>query len=181
MQREQIIQIFADDARSIGVEITTTPLDFSLLVDQLLSTGDDRPWDAILIGLFRGSRDWPSGSNVDICSGNLHMFNTTGDCLTPQETLVEELHKLGRATLDTDRARDIMFEIQAIQSDQAQILYTVSPMANYSWPTATRPTAAIPARLAAAPPTTPLSGDLSCSPSSRDASCTLFPPSSGPR
>lgn len=133
VQREQITQIFADDARSIGVDVTTTPLDFSLLVDQLLSTGDDRPWDAILIGLFRGSRDWPSGSNVDICSGNLHMFNTTGDCITPQETLVEELHKLGRATLDTDRARDIMFEIQAIQSDQAQILYTVSPMANYSW------------------------------------------------
>jgi len=126
-QREQITQIFADDAQAIGIDVTPTALDFSLLVDQLLSDGDDRPFEAILIGLTGGGRDWPFGDSVLTCGGFLHMFNTSGECITATETLIEQLVKQGRQTLDTDAARDIGFEIQELEAQMAPILYTVSP------------------------------------------------------
>ncbi len=132
-QREQIIQIFADSAREAGVEVATTPIDFNLLVDQLFSTGDDRPFDSILIGLRGGSRDWPFGDNVNLCTGGLHMFNTSGACIGALETLVDQLTKTGRQTLDTEAARDIGFQIQQTEAEQSAILYTVSPKAHYSW------------------------------------------------
>ncbi|MFN2322191.1 MAG: ABC transporter substrate-binding protein [Trueperaceae bacterium] len=135
-QREQLIQIFADSAREAGVEVVTTPIDFNLLVDQLFSTGDDRPFDAILIGLRGGSRDWPFGDNVNLCTGGLHMFNTSGACIGANETLVDQLTKVGRQTLDTEAARELGLQIQQAEAEQAAILYTVSPRAHYSWLTA---------------------------------------------
>ena len=132
-QREQITQIFADAAREVGVNIDVQPIDFNLLVDQLLSTGEDRPFDAILIGLQGGNRVWPFGVNVIPCGTNLHMYNTSGECLSAQETLAEELYFQGRQTLDTDAAQQIGFRIQeALATLQAQI-YTVSPLSHYSW------------------------------------------------
>lgn len=133
VQREQLIQIFADSAREIGVNVQTITLDFNLLVDQLLSVGDDRPFEAILIGLTGGSRLYPFGSNVVPCAGNLHMYNRSGDCLTPQERLMERLYFEGRQTLDTEAARQIGFEIQRIEAELQPIVYTVSPAAHASW------------------------------------------------
>jgi peptide/nickel transport system substrate-binding protein len=137
-QREQIIQLFADSAREAGIEVVTTPIDFNLLVDQLFSTGDDRPFDAILIGLRGGSRDWPFGDNVNLCTGGLHMFNTSGACLAANETLVDQLTRVGRQTLDTEAAREIGLQIQQAEAEQSAILYTVSPKAHYSWLTTVR-------------------------------------------
>jgi peptide/nickel transport system substrate-binding protein len=132
-QREQLTQIFADAARQVGVEVDVQAIDFNLLVDQLLSTGEDRPFEAILIGLQGGNRVWPFGVNVIPCGTNLHMFNTSGECLSAQETLAEELYFQGRQTLDTDEAQQIGYRIQnALASLQAQI-YTVSPLSHYSW------------------------------------------------
>lgn len=131
--REQMVQIFADSAREIGVEVEPTSLDFSLLVDQLLSTGDDRAFDAILIGLTGGSRTWPFGDSVYSCDGFLHMYNTSGSCLAPAETLLEELMKQGKQTLDTDAAREIGLQIQEIEAGLAPILYLVSPQLHAAW------------------------------------------------
>ena len=131
--REQITQVFADSAREIGVDVQVQAIDFNLLVDQLLSVGEDRPFDAILIGLTGGSRDWPFGVNVVPCGTNLHMFNTSGDCIAPAETLMSTLFTEGRETLDTEAARLIGNEIQQVESELIPILYTVSPMAHYSW------------------------------------------------
>ncbi|MFO7546822.1 MAG: ABC transporter substrate-binding protein, partial [Trueperaceae bacterium] len=131
--REQIAQIFADAAREIGVDVQVQAIDFNLLVEQLLSEGDDRPFDSILIGLTGGSRDWPYGVNVIPCGTNLHMYNTSGSCISPLETLMGQLFSEGRETLDTEAARDIGFEIQATEAELMPILYAVSPMAHYSW------------------------------------------------
>ena len=131
--REQITQIFADAAREIGVDVQVQAIDFNLLVEQLLSTGTDRPFDAILIGLTGGSRDWPFGVNVIPCGTNLHMFNTTPDCISPLETLMGTLFTQGRETLDTEAARLVGNDIQQVESELIPILYTVSPMAHYSW------------------------------------------------
>jgi len=131
--REQMTQIFADSAREVGVEVQLLALDFSLLVDQLLSTGDDRAFDAILIGLTGGSRTWPFGDSVYNCSGFLHMYNTSGSCLSPAETLMEQLNKLGKQTLDTDAAREIGLQIQEIEAGLVPVLYLVSPQQHAAW------------------------------------------------
>src|SRR5690606_36886845 len=132
-RREQLAQIFADTAREAGVDVTISAIDFNLLVDQLLSVGEDRPFDAILIGLTGGSRDWPFGVNVIPCGTNLHMYNTTDSCISPLETLMGQLFSEGRETLDTEAAREIGYEIQAVEAELMPILYAVSPMAHYSW------------------------------------------------
>ena len=132
-QREQLMQIFADSARDIGVDVQPQAIEFGLMVEQLLTTGEDRPFDAILIGLTGGNRDWPFGSNVLPCGGNLHMYNTSGECIYPQETLIERLYNEGRQTLDDDAAREIGNQIQAEQAQFQPIIYTVSPDQHYSW------------------------------------------------
>lgn len=134
-QREAITQIFADSAREVGVDVQVLALDFSLLVDQLLSTGEDRPFDAILIGLTGGSRTWPFGDSVYNCNGFLHMYNTSGSCLTPAETLMEQLNKTGKQTLDTPAARELGLQIQEIEANLAAVLYTVSPQQHAAWTT----------------------------------------------
>ena len=132
-QREQITQVFADAAREVGVNVEVQAVDFNLLVDQLLSTGEDRPFEAILIGLQGGNRVWPFGVNVIPCGTNLHAWNQAEGCLTAQETLAEELYFEGRQTLDTEAAQQIGYEIQnALAMLQAQI-YTVSPLSHYAW------------------------------------------------
>jgi peptide/nickel transport system substrate-binding protein len=134
-QREQILQIFADAAREVGVNVDAQTLDFNLMVDQLLSVDENRPFEAILIGLTGGNRDWPFGSNVVPCGTNLHMYNQdpSGDCLTPQETLMHNLYYEGRKTLDTEAAQQIAFELQDIEAQLQPQIYTVSPSAHYSW------------------------------------------------
>src|SRR5690606_12922313 len=76
--REQLAAIFGDTAREIGVDVDVQYIDFNIIVDQLYSTGDDRSWDAILIGLTNANPSFPFGSNVILCDESLHMYNTSG-------------------------------------------------------------------------------------------------------
>lgn len=132
-QREQIAQIFADEARAVGVDMQVQAIDFNLMVDQMLSVGEDRPFQAILIGLTGGSRDWPFGVNVIPCGTNLHAWNQAPTCLTPQETLADALYFEGRQELDTEAAQQIGYRIQNALAELQPLVYTVSPLAHYSW------------------------------------------------
>ena len=133
VQREQTIQIFADAARDAGVNVETITLDFNLMVGQLTSEGDDRDFDAILIGLTGGSRDWPFGSNVVPWGTNLHMYNQSEEYVTPQELQMGRLYYQGRQELDTEAAREIGNELQVVENELQPIIYTVSPTAHASW------------------------------------------------
>src|SRR5699024_8045852 len=83
--RVEIIQIFADAAREVGVHVETDQGDFNTLVGELTTVGDDRNFDAILIGLTGGSRDWPFGVNVVPHGTGLHMYNQSEEYVTPEE------------------------------------------------------------------------------------------------
>ena len=131
--REQTIQIIADVMRENGINANPVTLDFNLLVDQLLSEGDDRPWEAILISLSGGSRDWPYGTNTLVCEGNMHMYNRSGKCMTEEEDKIAELFLKGRQTLDNDEAQQISYEIQDVYAELQPNIYTVTPLAHYSW------------------------------------------------
>lgn len=131
--REQEIQIIADTMREYGVKAETTALDFSLLVDQLLATGDDRPFDAILIGLTAGSEDWPFSESVYTCTGSLHLWNQSGACLVPTETLISELALEGNQTLDDAAAQEIAYQLQAEYGRLQGLIYTTSTLLHAAW------------------------------------------------
>jgi peptide/nickel transport system substrate-binding protein len=132
-EREQTIQIIADTAAEYGVRVNAQALDFTLLVDQLSATGDDRPFDAILIGFGGGFAEWPFLDNILPCDANFHMWNLSGDCLTVEEGLVEEYMFAGRQTLDDDEAREIAFRLQEVYNELQPMIYTVSVNLNASW------------------------------------------------
>jgi peptide/nickel transport system substrate-binding protein len=133
--REQSIQVIADTMREFGVNVETEALDFSLLVDQLLATGDDRPFDAILIGLTAGGQalDWPFSESVQTCTGTLHMWNQSGACLNARETLIGELQKQGIQTLDDAAAEAINLQLQTEFASMQSMVYTYVPLLHGAW------------------------------------------------
>lgn len=131
--REQMAKIFADEAKKVGVKVNFKPIDFNSLVTALTSTGDDRKFDAILLGLSNGSPIFPLGINVDPCGTNLHAFNTSGKCITPWETQVTALFARGQAELDIAKRKTTARKIQDIQSSEQAFVYLVSPTWHASW------------------------------------------------
>ena len=125
--REQLGRIFTDEAKKVGVKVNFTPIDFNNLVDQLNSKGENRPFDAILLGLSGGDNVWPYGSNVVPCGGNLHSFNvpTNGKCLTPQESLMTKLYFQGDQTLDPEARRKIGEQLSRAEAQNQGFVYLV--------------------------------------------------------
>ncbi len=132
-QREQIAKLFVDEAKKVGVKVNFTPIDFNTLVGQLLSSGPDRPFDAILIGLTGGGLDWPFGANVVPCKGNLHMWNKSGQCLDPRETQLDALYSRGRTELDFKKRQQIGYQMQEIEAQLLPVLYIAGPNYHPAW------------------------------------------------
>jgi peptide/nickel transport system substrate-binding protein len=132
-QREQMAKLFVDEARKVGVKVNFTPIDFNTLVGQLLSSGPDRPFDAILIGLTGGGLDWPFGANVVPCKGNLHMWNKSGQCLSPRETQLDTLYSRGRTELDFKKRQQIGYQMQEIEAQLLPVLYIAGPNYHPAW------------------------------------------------
>ncbi len=132
-QREQLAKIFADEAKKAGVKVNFKPVDFNTLVQVLLSEGDDRKFDAILLGLSGGGRIYPLGDNVEPCGTNLHAFNKSGKCLAAWETQVTALFARGKQELDFKKRVAIAQQIQNVQSNYQAWDYLVSPNAHFSW------------------------------------------------
>ncbi|WP_216317954.1 ABC transporter substrate-binding protein [Deinococcus aestuarii] len=125
--REQLGRIFADEARKVGVKVNFTPIDFNNLVGQLTAKGENRPFDAILLGLSGGDNIWPFGQNVTPCGTNLHSYNnpTSGACLTPQESLMTKLYYQGDATLNVAQRRAIGAQLLKAEAELQPVVYLV--------------------------------------------------------
>jgi peptide/nickel transport system substrate-binding protein len=132
-QREQMARLLSDDAKKAGVKINFTPIDFNVLVGQLTGKGDDRPWDAIIIGLGGGSLDWPFGTNTYACDGSFHIWNMSGKCIDARETQLFALFQRGRTELDVQRRRQRGFEMQEIQAKMQNIIYMAGPNFHVAW------------------------------------------------
>lgn len=134
-QREQAAQIFADTAREAGVEVNFRAIAFEVLVNQLTAQGDERGFDAILLGLTGGDIDWPFGSNVTPCGTNLHAFNypADGECLQTREISAERLYYQGRRQLEVEDRLQTGFELQRIWSELQGFVYLVGPSYNPAW------------------------------------------------
>jgi peptide/nickel transport system substrate-binding protein len=129
----QTIQIIADAMRESGVRAETQILEFSLLVDQLLATGETRPFDAIYIFFGGSSRDWPFFDGILLCDAQFHMWNRSGECLDPREERVAELALEGRRTLDDEAAQEIGYELMREFAELQPIIYTTASTFNVTW------------------------------------------------
>jgi len=126
-QREGLMRIFADTAKRAGVKVNTQAIDFNVLVNQLTSTGANRPFDAILLGLSGGGNVWPFGSNVIPCDGNLHSYNRSGQCLTSQEQLMSKLYFQGDQELDLAKRKAIGAQILKVETELQPVVYLAGP------------------------------------------------------
>ncbi|AFZ68830.1 ABC transporter substrate-binding protein [Deinococcus peraridilitoris] len=126
-QREGLMRVFADEAKKVGVKVNAQAIDFNVLVNQLTSTGDKRPFDAILLGLSGGANIWPYGSNVVPCTGNLHSYNRSGKCLTAQEQLMSKLYFQGDQELDVAKRKQISAQLVKVESELQPVVYLAAP------------------------------------------------------
>jgi peptide/nickel transport system substrate-binding protein len=120
-EREAIGELFAQEARKVGVEVNFQPEDFNTMVTKLLSGND---WDIILIGLT-GSVDPINGSNVYRSQGNLHMIepNQT-EPRRDWEKVVDEAWKIANNTTDELQRKEGWQTIQEIWVDEIPWIYT---------------------------------------------------------
>jgi len=134
-EREQAAQIIADTMREAGIQVNFRPIAFEVLVNQLTASGDERDFDAILLGLTGGDIDWPFGSNVIPCGTNLHAFNIPedGSCLATLEATAERLYYRGRRQLDLEERRQTGYELQEAWSQLQGFIYLVGPAYSPSW------------------------------------------------
>ena len=119
--RENIGELFAQECRKIGIDMSFQPEDFNSLVTKLLS-GEN--WEAILIGLT-GSVDPISGANVYPSSGNLHMIEPNQE--SPRrawEAEVDAAWKVANNTTDEAQRTRGWETIQRIWADELPWIYT---------------------------------------------------------
>jgi peptide/nickel transport system substrate-binding protein len=138
IQREQMAKIFADEAKKVGVKVNFKPIDFNTLVAQLLEDGDNRKFDAILLGLSGGGVIYPMGNNVVPCGTNLHAFNKSGKCIEPWETQTTALFSRGQQELEFAKRVAIAKQIQDVESQYQAWVYLVSPNTHAAWTSRTR-------------------------------------------
>ena len=125
--REQLGRIFADEAKKIGVKVDFNPIDFNVLVGQLQSKGESRPFDAILLGLSGGTNIWPYGVNVVPCGTDLHSYNnpTNGACATSQEQLMTKLFYQGQSTVDLKARVAIGAQLLKTEAELQPVIFLV--------------------------------------------------------
>lgn len=124
--REQLGQLIADEAKKAGVKINFKPIDFNTLVGQLLEKGDNRKFDAALVSITAGDKDWPFGANQIPCDGNLHVYNKSGKCITKTETEAEKLFYQGQSTLNEAKRLKIGEKLLKLEAEQQAMIYLTS-------------------------------------------------------
>ena len=134
-QREQLAQIFADTAAEIGVKVNVRPVGFGTLVGYLNASGEERGFDAVLLGLTGGDLDWPFGANATPCGSALHAWSQPedGSCLASQELLAEVLYYKGRRQLDFEARQRTGYKLQEVLSELQGLVQLASPSYNPTW------------------------------------------------
>ena len=122
-QREAIGEIFTQEARAIGIDLTFEPEDLNSLVTKLVATYD---WQMILIGLT-GSVDPVGGTNVYPSTGNLHMIEPGQTSPRREwEKIVDAAWSEANDTTDEEQRKSGFQKIQEQWIEQVPWAYTVN-------------------------------------------------------
>lgn len=120
-----MMNIFADELKAIGIDARVRSIDFQKLVEMLTNTYD---WEIATVSL--GVNYWPeSGSNVWQSKGNFHLwYPLQKKPATDWEARLDTLYNQGRFTLDTAKRKKVYDEFQKLILEQVPITYIVHPL-----------------------------------------------------
>ncbi|MCY4374974.1 MAG: ABC transporter substrate-binding protein [Spirochaetaceae bacterium] len=122
--REQIGELFTQEAQAAGIDVTFKPEAFNELVTRLVSSYD---WHMILIGLT-GSVDPVGGANVYPSRGNLHMIEPLQE--SPRrdwEAAVDAAWDEANLTTDEEQRIRGFRTLQELWIDEVPWAYTFAP------------------------------------------------------
>ena len=133
--REQSCQIITNDLKSIGLDVTFTPLEFNNLITKMNQAGD---WHAMIMGLTGGVEPH-YGFNVWRVDGRTHMYNQRPlqpnderdwdkweKGLRDWEHRIQEIFEEGIEELDPVKRKAIYDEWQEIVAEELPYIYLVS-------------------------------------------------------
>jgi peptide/nickel transport system substrate-binding protein len=135
-RRAALSQIFADEAKKVGVKVNIRPVDAGTWSNYIGGSdkSDDRPFDAVMYGIVGGGIILPfSEAVLDCRNGTLVAYNQSGKCLQPWETTVNNLFNKATQEFDTNKRRQLAFQIQDIISKEQPVVYTISPNYHAAW------------------------------------------------
>ena len=135
-RRAAISQIFADEAKKVGVKVNVRPVDVGTWSEYIGSSDktDDRPFDAVMYGIVGGGIILPfSEAVLDCRNGTLVAWNQSGKCIAPWETTVVNLFGKAKLEFDAAKRKQIVFQIQDVMSKEQPVVYTVSPNYHAAW------------------------------------------------
>ena len=122
--REQIGELFSQEARAVGIDVTFKPEAFNELVTRLVASYD---WQMILIGLT-GSVDPVGGANVYPSRGSLHMIEPNQE--SPRrdwEVAVDAAWDEANLTTDEEQRIRGFRKLQELWIEEVPWAYTFAP------------------------------------------------------
>ncbi len=128
--REGMIEIFAQEAQSVGLDITARPEDFNSLVTRLVASYD---WELIAIGLT-GVIDPGLSNSVQPSYGELHMIEPLQE--TPRREWEAKLDKVwveNQTTTDFEKRKAALVEAQKIWLEELPMLYVFSTLVMHAY------------------------------------------------
>ncbi len=135
-RRAALSQIFADEAKKIGVKVNVRPVDVGTWGDYIGSSekSDDRPFDSVMYGIIGGGIVLPfSEAVLDCRNGTLVAWNQSGKCIAPWETTVVNLLNKAQLEFDATKRRALAFQIQDIMSKEQPVVSLVAPNWHTAW------------------------------------------------
>lgn len=133
---ERLARIFADEAKKAGVKVNVVTRSKNVVVENLISEGENRKWDAILLNISGGAdTTFPYEGSQMSCGAILHPYNRLGEgkCLSWAEQRIASLFKKGEQTLDDEERKRIGEEISKLAAEQQAMIYLAGPNAHVSY------------------------------------------------
>ena len=128
--REQIGELFSQEANAAGVDVTFKPEAFNELVTRLVSSYD---WQMILIGLT-GSVDPVGGANVYPSRGSLHMIEPNQEAPRRDwEAAVDAAWDEANLTTDEEQRIRGFRTLQELWIDEVPWAYTFAPAVMHAY------------------------------------------------
>jgi len=123
--RNRMATVLQADFRDIGIQVTTTPVEYRSLLDRVLNT---RQFDTCLLGLGGGSPDPNAEMNVWLSSGAMHLWDPSQkQPASPWEREIDTLMKRQAKELDRIERRKLYDRIQNIVAREAPFIFLVTP------------------------------------------------------
>lgn len=123
--RVRMTTIIEQDLRRLGMKVRLVSLDSRAYLDRILNT---RNYDASVIGIGAGDVDPNTQLNVLISSGHTHVWDLGGAGVTaPWQTEIDDLMKQQQITMDSDKRKELYYQVQALVSDFSPFVSLASP------------------------------------------------------